>query len=246
MQYSLIKAKVSFTDWPLCAKLDTLEYIDPSADDMDGVKMFGLDGEEKWYPTAEFIKQKVVQPNPSFADPFTYTGGQPTAMLRKPGCRYKSLQEPRRENRSDRKVWELINTLISPHSSIYPRDDVVLGVENTLICHVTGFIPPPVRVRWTRNNQTVTEGVHMSTPYPNQDFSHKQDIYSCTVVHQGLSEPQTRIWKPKVTQPSVDPAVFCGVGLTVGLLGVATGTFFLIKGNERLRLQLQSIMVKSV
>ena len=33
-------------------------------------------------------------------------------------------------------------------------------------------------------------------------------------------------------QPGVGPAVFCGLGLTVGLLGVAAGTFFLIKGNE--------------
>lgn len=36
----------------------------------------------------------------------------------------------------------------------------------------------------------------------------------------------------EVEQPSVGPAVFCGFGLTIGLLGVAVGTFFLIKGNE--------------
>ncbi|TKS80466.1 hypothetical protein D9C73_014566 [Collichthys lucidus] len=36
----------------------------------------------------------------------------------------------------------------------------------------------------------------------------------------------------EVKQPGVGPAVFCGLGLTVGLLGVAAGTFFLIKGNE--------------
>lgn len=36
----------------------------------------------------------------------------------------------------------------------------------------------------------------------------------------------------KVKQPGVGPAVFCGLGLTFGLLGVAAGTFFLIKGNE--------------
>lgn len=35
-----------------------------------------------------------------------------------------------------------------------------------------------------------------------------------------------------VKQPGVGPAVFCGLGLTFGLLGVAAGTFFLIKGNE--------------
>lgn len=36
----------------------------------------------------------------------------------------------------------------------------------------------------------------------------------------------------EVKQPGVGPAVFCGLGLTFGLLGVAAGTFFLIKGNE--------------
>lgn len=36
----------------------------------------------------------------------------------------------------------------------------------------------------------------------------------------------------EVKQPGVGPAVFCGLGLTLGLLGVAAGTFFLIKGNE--------------
>ncbi len=37
----------------------------------------------------------------------------------------------------------------------------------------------------------------------------------------------------EVAMPSVGPAVFCGVGLTLGLLGVAMGTFFIIKGNNR-------------
>ncbi len=35
-----------------------------------------------------------------------------------------------------------------------------------------------------------------------------------------------------VAVPGVGPAVFCGVGLSLGLLGVAAGTFFLIKGNN--------------
>ncbi len=36
----------------------------------------------------------------------------------------------------------------------------------------------------------------------------------------------------EVAIPSVGPAVFCGVGLTLGLLGVAMGTFFIVKGNK--------------
>uniref|UniRef100_UPI001447F14D mamu class II histocompatibility antigen, DR alpha chain-like n=1 Tax=Epinephelus lanceolatus TaxID=310571 RepID=UPI001447F14D len=126
---------------------------------------------------------------------------------------------------------------------VYSRDDVELGENNILICHVTGFYPAPVKFYWTKNNKNVTEGTSVNVPYPNKDGSFNQfsrlefvpqlgDIYSCSVGHQTLDQPLTRIWDVEKTQPSVGPAVFCGVGLTVGLLGVAAGTFFLIKGNE--------------
>lgn len=36
----------------------------------------------------------------------------------------------------------------------------------------------------------------------------------------------------EVSGSSAGPAVFCGVGLTLGLLGVATGTFLYVKGQQ--------------
>ncbi|XP_030644478.1 HLA class II histocompatibility antigen, DP alpha 1 chain [Chanos chanos] len=132
-----------------------------------------------------------------------------------------------------------------PVSSIYPRDYVTHGVGNTLICHVTGFYPPALTVEWTKNNKKVTEGMALSQFRPNRDGSYnvfstlsftpeQGDIYTCTVRHQGLQQPLTREWDAdsEVTVPSIGPSVFCGVGLTVGLLGVAVGTFFLVKGNN--------------
>ncbi len=91
---------------------------------------------------------------------------------------------------------------------IYPRDDVELGQENTLICHVTGFYPAPVNVTWTKNGQKVTEGTSINVPYPNKDNSYNQisrlefipqqgDIYSCSVEHLALEEPETRTWGEK-------------------------------------------------
>ncbi|XP_041744274.2 H-2 class II histocompatibility antigen, A-U alpha chain [Coregonus clupeaformis] len=203
--------------------------------DSDGVDMYGLDGEEMWY--ADFNKGKGVISQPPFADPFSYVPGTYEQAVGAQGVCKGNLATSIKANKNPPE------TIAPPHSSIYPRDDVELGVENTLICHVSGFYPAPVRVRWTRNNQNVTEGVRISTPYPNSDFTLNQfsslsftpeegDIYGCTVEHKGLTEPLTRIWEPEVSQPSVGPAVFCGVGLTLGLLGVATGTFFLIKGNQ--------------
>ncbi|XP_046881265.1 H-2 class II histocompatibility antigen, A-U alpha chain-like [Hypomesus transpacificus] len=202
--------------------------------DTDAENMYGLDGEVMAY--ADFTKQKAVNALPPFADPITYPGLYESALANREVCRgnlavsIKAYKNPP-------------TTLDTPHSIIYTRDDVELGVENTLICHVTGFFPAPVTVWWTRNGENVTEGVSINIPYLNKDSTFNQvsrltftpgegDIYSCSVQHRSLTEPLTRIWDVEVSVPSVGPAVFCGVGLTVGLLGVAAGTFFLIKGNE--------------
>ncbi|XP_026064132.1 HLA class II histocompatibility antigen, DP alpha 1 chain [Carassius auratus] len=134
--------------------------------------------------------------------------------------------------------------LDAPRTSIYAKDDVELGIQNTLICHVTGFYPPSVNISWTKNNVIVTDGISLSQYRPRTDdtfniFSTLKftpaegDIYSCTVNHKALQgQPQTKIWDVDVALPSVGPAVFCGVGLTLGLLGVISGTFFLIKGHN--------------
>lgn len=92
-----------------------------------------------------------------------------------------------------------------PQTSIYSRNDVVLGVENTLICRVTGFFPPTVRVSWTKNNVIVTENVTLSQYRPNNDGTYnlfstlkiiplEGEMYSCTVDHKALQQPQTKIW----------------------------------------------------
>ncbi|MCM8651674.1 hypothetical protein MZO44_16465, partial [Lactiplantibacillus sp. E932] len=73
-----------------------------------------------------------------------------------------------------------------------------------------------------------TYNIFSSLPFTPEEG----DIYSCTVNHVALDQPQTKTWEVDVAVPGVGPAVFCGVGLSLGLLGVAAGTFFLIKGNN--------------
>ncbi|PWS23219.1 hypothetical protein DKP78_14285 [Enterococcus faecium] len=116
--------------------------------------------------------------------------------------------------------------------------------KNNLICLVTGFYPPRINVTWTKNNEIMTQGVSASQLRINvNDFTFNQfhtltftpkegDIYTCTVEHSALPLPITREYDVEVPEPSLGPSVFCGVGLTLGLLGVATGTFFLVKGNQ--------------
>nr|AAU01917.1 MHC class IIA antigen [Gasterosteus aculeatus] len=212
-----------------CVSADGEDIAITGCSDSDGEDMYGLDGEELWY--ADFKHGKGVKPQPSFVDPIEFQEGTYELAV--------GNQQICRINLKNRlKGLKDVPLEKDPPSShmIYPKDGVELGEKNSLICHVTGFYPAPVTFSWTKNQENVNEGSSRNVPFPNNDGTFNQfstleftpklgDIYSCMVEHLALDHPL-------VSQPSVGPAVFCGVGLTVGLLGVAAGTFFLIKGNE--------------
>ncbi|KAK2915748.1 hypothetical protein Q8A67_000122 [Cirrhinus molitorella] len=197
--------------------------------------MYGADGEEKYH--ADFIRQKAVDTMPDFADPLDFEKMNKLAVGEIETCKFNlNLMKNADHNASEK--------IDPPLTSIYSKDVVDLDVENTLICHVTGFFPPPVNVSWTKNNEIVTEDMSLSQYRPKSDgtfniFSTltftpaEGDIYSCTVYHKSIQgQPLTKTWDVDVALPSVGPAVFCGIGLFLGLLGVAAGTFFLVKGNK--------------
>ncbi|KAM6894942.1 H-2 class II histocompatibility antigen, A-Q alpha chain-like isoform 2-T2 [Lycodopsis pacificus] len=202
--------------------------------DSGGEFMYGLDGEELWY--ADFKHKKGVDPQPSFVDHITYANPYEQAVANQEICKQNL--------KNDRKALKDVFCSDPPSSHmIYTRDKVEPGQKNSLVCHVTGFYPAPVAISWTKNQENVTDGSSSNVPFVNKDGTFNQfstleftpqlgDIYGCTVKHLALDQPQTKFYDVQLPQPSVGPAVFCGVGLTVGLLGVAAGTFFLIKGNE--------------
>ncbi|XP_066499273.1 H-2 class II histocompatibility antigen, A-Q alpha chain-like [Hoplias malabaricus] len=201
--------------------------------DTDGEVMYGSNGDEMYH--VDFSTGKGVFTLPPFSDPLSYPRAYERSVVGMDICKDRlksytgghSKPEPRD----------------APQSSIYSEDDAELDSKNTLICHITGFYPPHVEVTWTRNNVNVTDGVSLSRYYPNDDgtfslFSHLSlipklgDVYSCSVEHTALDRPLPRTWEVDVELPGVGASVFCGVGLAGGLLGVAVGTFFLIKGNN--------------
>ncbi|XP_047655910.1 H-2 class II histocompatibility antigen, A-U alpha chain-like [Tachysurus fulvidraco] len=193
-----------------------------------------LDDEEMFH--TDFKKQALVVKLPKFADPIEWPDRYDLSVSEQELCKHNL----------DVAVSSYKNppeALDAPQNSIYPKRNVELGSQNTLICHSARFFPPPVRIHWTKNGEDVTVKSTLSQYYPNEDntynqFSHlpftpqEGDIYTCTVEHKALDSPDTRTWEVNVELPSVGPSVFCGVGLFVGLLGVATGTFFLVKGNQ--------------
>ncbi|KAK6326248.1 hypothetical protein J4Q44_G00018930 [Coregonus suidteri] len=105
----------------------------------------------------------------------------------------------------------------SPTTQIYSQREVELGVPNTILCRVSDFHPIPVDVTWTRNEQP--EG----------------DIYSFSVGHVSLQDPLTRIWEVEVhtDHQTVETAVCVG-GVTLGVVGVATGVWFIKKAKSTL------------
>ncbi|KAJ8357988.1 hypothetical protein AAFF_G00045790 [Aldrovandia affinis] len=194
-----------------------------------------LDGNEMFY--VDFKNRDLVFTMPEFAGKWTIKGWVQQAQAQHQIC----LNNLDVAVQAEKSPPEEIDP---PQSTIYPRDMVVLGKNNILVCFVTNFYPPPVKVKWTKNNAEMKEGVTLSRYYPNFDLTFQQlstlsitpeegDIYSCSVEHKGLQEPLTKIWEPEVHKgPNMAATAFCGIGLTLGLLGVGVGTFFLIKGNN--------------
>ncbi|XP_078125430.1 H-2 class II histocompatibility antigen, A-U alpha chain-like [Sander vitreus] len=130
-----------------------------------------------------------------------------------------------------------------PEIIIYPRDEVIEEEENTLICFINHFFPPSINIKWTKNAIDINVEDPFNKCINNPDgtfhvFSYlnfvpkEGDIYGCTVEHASLEKPQTKFWEADINQTSISPTVFCGLGLFLGLLGVAAGTFFFVKGKQ--------------
>uniref|UniRef100_A0A3P9CLM1 H-2 class II histocompatibility antigen, A-Q alpha chain n=1 Tax=Maylandia zebra TaxID=106582 RepID=A0A3P9CLM1_9CICH len=129
-----------------------------------------------------------------------------------------------------------------PEFIIYPRDEVITGEDNTLICFINHFFPPSINIKWTKNDVEVTVEDPFIKTLSNPDGTayvlsyfnfvpEKGDIYSCTVEHELLDEPQTKFWGEN-KEPSNGPDVFCGLGLSLGVIGVFIGTYFFFKAGK--------------
>ncbi|XP_074484426.1 H-2 class II histocompatibility antigen, E-D alpha chain-like isoform X6 [Sebastes fasciatus] len=170
--------------------------------DVDGEFMYTLDGEEVWY--ADFKNNRGVDPQPSFVDHVSYGEG----VLESAKANLQVCRTNLQTLRGALKDFPLEKD--APSSPIvYTKDDVDLGQENILICHVTGFYPAPVNVSWTKNGEKVTVGTSINVPFMNKDGTYNQfstlkftpqlgDIYSCEVEHLALEQPLTRIWDVEV------------------------------------------------
>ncbi|XP_062398421.1 RLA class II histocompatibility antigen, DP alpha-1 chain-like [Sardina pilchardus] len=231
----LVLTGIIYTD----TKIVHVDVHASGCSDTDAQDMYGLDGEELAH--ADWKAQKYVMTLPEFADPFVYQEGTyEAAVANQQVC--KSNLAVAIQAYKNPPVAEA-----PPMSSIYPRGEVKIGQQNALICSIGGFYPPRLNVTWTRNTGVVTEGVSTSQLRVNvkdgtyslfsslQITPQKGDIYTCTVAHQALERPMTRVFDVEGSEVSKLglslPAVFCVVGLIVEMLGMATGLFFFVKAR---------------
>ncbi|XP_062373510.1 H-2 class II histocompatibility antigen, A-U alpha chain-like isoform X2 [Sardina pilchardus] len=203
----------------------------------DEESIFDMNGEEIGH--ADFKARNFVMTLPEFAELFTYGKDMyEVAVNSWQTCKYNlALSIKNNKNPAVAKA--------APMTSLFPRDEVKAGTENTLTCYITGVYPPLLNVTWTRNNKVISQGVKNSQLHANlRDGSftmfstlrftpEKGDVYSCTVEHSALEQPLTREFDVEVPDPSLGPLVFCVVGLTLGSLGVAAGTFILVRRENR-------------
>ncbi|KAK6469551.1 H-2 class II histocompatibility antigen [Huso huso] len=204
--------------------------------DTQAERDYELDDDELFH--IDFDKKEAVQRLPEFAK---YWVPPPDAPARAETDRQTCIHNVASYARCHEYPPE---EQVPPRVTLYPENDLELGKPNTLICFITGFHPAAIKVTWTKNTLPVTEGVTLTQYYSNKDFTLQMfsylsftpelgDVYSCQVQHSALPETLTTFWEPDVqTDSDVGETAYCAVGLTLGLLGVAVGTFFLIKGNK--------------
>uniref|UniRef100_A0A3Q4GFJ5 Ig-like domain-containing protein n=1 Tax=Neolamprologus brichardi TaxID=32507 RepID=A0A3Q4GFJ5_NEOBR len=231
----------------LCVSADGLYEMNSvsGCSDTDGEDVLILDNEVVWY--ADFNKHTGVDSLPAFADhPRCPLGMYEEAVANQQICR-QNLKMARTA------MKDFPKELDAPYSvTIYTTVNVEIGVQNTLICHVTGFYPAPVNVTWRKNTKKVVEGTSMTVPLSNKDGSFSQtskldfvpkggDVYACNVEHVALTQPFTKFYGSRLSlsiqmwsalNPFWDLQYFCGVGLTVGVLGVAAGIYLFIRGRK--------------
>ncbi|XP_075937200.1 H-2 class II histocompatibility antigen, A-U alpha chain-like [Anarhichas minor] len=182
---------------------------------------------------------EAVQRLPEFAEQWVPDPGLgPDAYVSLGTCLYNVPRAAKGEDYPE-------EVIASPTSIIYPKQEMELEIPNTLICFVNDFHPPTVNIAWTRNGRPVDPSLVSQTQYySNSDFSFRissyldftpqeSDIFSCSVDHISLKAPLTRFWVVELhTDRQVVETAVCVGGVILGLIGVVTGLWFIMKANK--------------
>ncbi|XP_067469171.1 beta-2-microglobulin-like [Thunnus thynnus] len=93
----------------------------------------------------------------------------------------------------------------SPKVQVYSRLPGEFGKSNTLICHVSGFHPPEIKIELLRNGIEIPNSDQTDLAFEENWHYHltksvtftpqKEDHFACRVTHMN-KEPKLYIWDP--------------------------------------------------
>ncbi|NXB98681.1 DRA protein, partial [Orthonyx spaldingii] len=146
--------------------------------------------------------------------------------------------------------------IVSPDTVVFPKHLVEEEEPNILICYVSKFWPPVMKLRWLRNGLPVSQGVLETPFYPGNDNTFRKfsylpfipaagDYYDCQVEHEGMETPARTHWEPQILAPASEATetVICALGLAVGIVGIAAGTILIIQGMKLGRARMERGML---
>ncbi|XP_014304614.1 SLA class II histocompatibility antigen, DQ haplotype D alpha chain-like [Myotis lucifugus] len=191
-----------------------------------------FDGDEEFYVDLE--KRETVWQLPMFSE---VRGFDPQSGLTTVATARYNLDLLIKSSNSTAAINEV------PEVTVFPKAPVELGQPNTLICAVDNIFPPVINISWLSNGHSVTQGVSETSFLSKSDDSFLKisyltflpsadDVYDCKVEHWGLDQPLLKHWEPEIPAPmsELTETVVCALGLAVGLVGIVTGTVFIIQG----------------
>lgn len=209
-------------------------------DQKEGQYDIEFDGDQLLYVYPVNNTYEAVQRLPEFAEQWTPDPGlDHDAYVSLGTCHYNIPRAIKGENNPQENI-------ATPTSLIFPEQKLELGVPNTLLCLVNDFHPPTLEIAWTKNGQPVDPSEVSQTQYYSNadltfrltsylDFTPQEgDIYSCSVGHISLMMPLTKFWEAELedVDQQVTETVLCVCGVIMGLIGVVTGIWFIMKANK--------------
>ncbi|XP_064408120.1 DLA class II histocompatibility antigen, DR-1 beta chain-like [Latimeria chalumnae] len=131
---------------------------------------------------------------------------------------------------------------VKPTAKVTPTK--VMGTHpGMVVCHVTGFFPSKIKVKWLRNGEEVTSDVTSTELLQNGDWTFQVhvfleltpksgDTYTCRVEHNSLDGPLEISWEPGMSE-SERSKLLTGIGgLVLGVIFVVAGLIVYLKNKK--------------
>ncbi|XP_062904364.1 H-2 class II histocompatibility antigen, E-S beta chain-like [Mobula hypostoma] len=134
---------------------------------------------------------------------------------------------------------------VEPEITIRPKvSPSQSGQLALLTCHVTGFYPPEIEVKWLKNGAPVPAGAINTVLLSDGDWTYQVeellqydpvsgDKYTCHVEHSSLTEPMTMDWEVQITPESERTKIIVGaLGFVLGLLILLAAVIMKLKNAK--------------